>query len=87
MNKETYIGLGATIALVAFVGYAVGIYGLISIGISIAFGMLALFLYTRKSKVAKVGAIVIFPEILTKLLMPKNAKRAINDLEGKKNKT
>jgi hypothetical protein len=55
--------------------------------ITILFGLLALFLFTRKSKVAKAGAIVLFPEILTKFLMPRNIKQEINKLSEKETKT
>jgi TctA family transporter len=87
MNKESSIGIGVVIILVSLIGYVGGVHGLISLGIMFAFGMLALFLYSRKSKIAKAGAILVFPEILTKFLMPKRTKRAIDELNEKENKT
>ena len=81
MNKETVVGI-VLIALIVFaVGYAGGVYGLLYVGITVAIGMLALVLYSLKSKVFKIGAFVLFPELLTKLLMPKSIKKAIKDLE------
>lgn len=74
-------------AVVAVVGYIVGVNGLVFLMVTIILGMLALFLFTRKSKVAKAGAIVLFPEILTKFLMPRNIKQEINKLSDKENKT
>lgn len=51
------------------------------------FGMLASFLPIRKSKLEKVGAFLRFPELLTKLLMPKSAKKAIEELKKKENES
>lgn len=62
-------------------GYAAGIHGLLYVGITAAIGMLALVLYSSKSKASKIGAFVLFPELLTKFLMPKSTKKAIKDLE------
>jgi hypothetical protein len=87
MNKETIIGMASVIAAVAVVGNIVGVNGLVFLMITILFGLLALFLFTRKSKVAKAGAIVLFPEILTKFLMPRNIKQEINKLSEKETKT
>lgn len=87
MNKETIIGMGSVSAAVAVVGYIVGVNGLVFLMITILFGLLALFLFTRKSKVAKAGAIVLFPEILTKFLMPRSIKQEINKLSDKENRT
>lgn len=81
MNKETVVGI-VLIALIVFsVGYAGGVYGLLYVGITVAIGMLSLVLYSSKSKASKIGAFVLFPELLTKLLMPKSIKKAIKDLE------
>jgi len=81
MNKETVIGI-VLIALIVFaVGYVGGVYGLLYVAITVATGMLALALYSSKSKASKIGAFVLFPELLTKLLMPKSIKKAIKDLE------
>lgn len=87
MNKEAIIGMASVSAVVAVVGYIVGVNGLVFLMVTIILGMLALFLFTRKSKVAKAGAIVLFPEILTKFLMPRNIKQEINKLSDKENKT
>ncbi|MFT6188779.1 MAG: hypothetical protein ACJAW8_000597 [Oleispira sp.] len=43
--------------------------------------LIALVLYSSKSKASKIGAFVLFPELLTKLLMPKSTKKAIGDLD------
>lgn len=83
MNKEAIIGIVAVLAASTVVGHIVGVNGLTFLMVSIVLGMIALFLYSRKSKVAKAGAIVLFPEILTKFLMPKNIKREINRLSEK----
>jgi hypothetical protein len=81
MNKDTVVGI-VLIALIVFsVGYAGGVHGLLYVGITVAIGMLALVLYSSKSKVSKIGAFVLFPELLTKLLMPKSTKKALKDLE------
>ncbi|MEJ2398783.1 MAG: hypothetical protein P8Z67_11220, partial [Gammaproteobacteria bacterium] len=87
MNKELIVGISVVIAVVAIVAYVSGIYGLIYVGLTLVVGLFALFLFTRNSKVAKVGAVIVFPEILTKLLMPKKSKLAIKDLEEKENDT
>lgn len=87
MNKEASIGIGVVVIWVTIVGYNVGVNGLFFVGVMFAAAMLALLLYSRKSMVAKGGAILVFPEILTKFLMPKSAKHAINKLNEKENKT
>jgi hypothetical protein len=87
MNKEAIIGMASALAAVGVVGCVVGVSGLIFLMITILIGLLALFLFTRKSKVAKAGAIVIFPEILTKFLMPRSIKQEINKLSEKENIT
>jgi hypothetical protein len=87
MNKESTIGICVVILIVSLIGYVGGVHGLISLGIMFVFGMLALFLYSLKSKTAKVGAVLVFPEILAKFLMPKSTKRAIDELNEKENKT
>lgn len=81
MNKETAVGI-VLIALIVFsAGYAAGMHGLLYVGITVAIGMLALVLYSSKSKVSKIGAFVLFPDLLTKLLMPRSTKKALKDLE------
>lgn len=81
MNKELLVGISVVIAMITVVGYVSGIYGLIYVGLTIVVGLFALFLFSRQSKVAKFGAVLVFPEIVTKLLMPKSTKQAIKDLE------
>jgi hypothetical protein len=81
MNKYTVVGIVLTALIVFSVGYASGVYGLLYVGIIVAIGMLALVLYSSKSKVSKIGAFVLFSELLTKLLMPKSTKKALKDLE------
>lgn len=81
MNKETVVGIVLTTLIVFVVGYAGGVHGLFYVGITMATGMLALVLYSSKSKVSKIGAFVLFPELLTKFLMPKSTKKAIKNLE------
>ncbi|MFT6188447.1 MAG: hypothetical protein ACJAW8_001243 [Oleispira sp.] len=81
MNKDTIVGIVLTALIVFLVGYAAGVYGLLYVGITVAIGMLALVLYSSKSKASKIGAFVLFPELLTKLLMPKSTTKAIKDLE------
>ena len=51
------------------------------VGITVSTGMLALVLYSSKSNVSIIGAFVLFPELLTKFLMPRRTKKAIKDLE------
>lgn len=79
--------MASVLVVVAVVGYIVGVNGLVFLMITTFFGLLAMFLFTRKSKVAKAGAIVLFPEILTKFLMPRNIKNEINKLSDKETKT
>lgn len=81
MNKELLVGISVVIAMITVVGYVSGIYGLIYVGLTIVVGLFALFLFSRQSKVAKFGAVLVFPEIVTKLLMPKSTKQAIKNLE------
>lgn len=81
--KEVLVGISAVIILIAVTGYVTDLYGLRYVGLTIVVGMNASFLFTRKSKVAIVGAVLIFPELLTKILMPKNTRQAIKDLEKK----
>lgn len=81
MNKESAVGI-ILIALIALlVGYVGDVHGLLYVGITVSTGMLALVLYSSKSNVSKIGAFVLFPELLTKLLMPKSTKKAIGDLD------
>lgn len=87
MNKELIVGFSVVIAVIAVVVYVGGLYGLFYVGTTLVVGLFALFLFARDSKVAKVGAIIVFPEILTKLLMPKKTKQAIRDLEKKEDGT
>lgn len=83
MNKELIVGISVVIMVIAVIAYISGIYGLIYVGLTLVVGLFALFLFTRDSKLAKVGAVMVFPEILTKLLMPRKTKQAIKDLEKK----
>lgn len=83
MNKEALIGILTVALAIAVVGFVGGLQGLIYVGLTLVVAMLALFLFTRSSTASKVGAVVLFPEILTKLLMPKSTKQAIRDLEIK----
>lgn len=81
MNKESAVGI-ILIALIALlVGYVGDVHGLLYVGITVSTGMLALVLYSSKSNVSKIGAFVLFPELLTKFLMPRSTKKAIKDLE------
>lgn len=83
MNKEAIVGISVVIVMIAIIGYVSGVYGLIYVGWTVAVGLFALFLFTKKSKVAKTSAILVFPEILAKFLMPKRLKQAIKNLEKK----
>lgn len=81
MNEERAVGI-ILIALIALlVGYVGDVHGLLYVGITVSTGMLALVLYSSKSNVSKIWAFVLFPELLTKLLMPRSTKKAIKDLE------
>ena len=77
MNKEAVIGSILLILIVGLIGYSSGLSGIVYIGLSVMVGLLALFLYSLKSKAAKLGAFMLFPELLTKLLMPKSTKKAL----------
>lgn len=81
MNKDTAVGIVLVTLIVFLVGYAAGVHGLLYVGITVVIGMLALLLYSSKSKASKIGGVVLFPELLTKLLMPKSIKKAIKNLE------
>lgn len=83
MSKEAIIGICVAILFVVIVGYAGGVEGLFYVGLKVTFGMLSLLLYSRKSMITKVLAIVVFPEMLTKFLMPGSAKWAISEIEEK----
>jgi len=86
MNKDTAVGIVLIALIVFLVVYAASLHGLLYVGITVAIGMLALVLYSSKSKASKIEAFVLFPELLTKLLMPKITKKAIKDLEKKMKK-
>lgn len=81
MNKDTAVGTILIVLIVFSVGDASGIHGLFYVGITLGTGVLALVLYSSRSKPLKIGAFVLFPELLTKPLMPKSIKKAIKDLE------
>jgi len=83
ISKEVIAGIAIVAIIMSMLSYVAGLYGLIYIAIILAISKLALLLYVRNSKASKAGAVVLFPEILTKLLMPKSTKQAISELQRK----
>ncbi len=83
MGKEAIAGAGLVIVAALIIGYAGGVPGLLYIGLATGFGMLSLVLLNQKSIATKIAAVVVFPGILAILLMPKNTRQVIANLDNK----
>jgi hypothetical protein len=80
-KKEFIAGL-LFIFLSALVIWLVGgLHGLLRVVVAILIAWLCLYLLNRKSLLPKAGAMILSPDLLVKLLMPRSYRKAIKDLE------
>ncbi|WP_134081330.1 hypothetical protein [Thiohalophilus thiocyanatoxydans] len=87
INKETIIGV--VVFLVAFgaIAAATGLYGVIYIGLAFVLAVISINLFSRKSVLAKTGAVVLNTDLIYKVLMPRKYKSAIKELKEKDEET
>ena len=80
-NKETIIGIIATLSFFGIIAVISGVYGVFYLGFALVIAVLSIGLFSRKSTLAKTGAVVLNTDIIYKILMPKKYKKAIKELE------
>jgi len=85
-NREFIAGIVFILLVVLMVWLAGGATGLMRIGIAVLLAWIALYLLNKKSLVAKTGAMILNPDLLVKLLMPRKYRNAIEELEKTENK-
>lgn len=86
MNKETTIGIIVASSVLGVVAAVTGFYGIVYIGLAFVVAVISIYLFSRKSLVAKTSAIILNTDLMYKILMPRKYKKAIRDLdENKKN--
>ncbi len=83
ISKEAIAGVAIIIVIMVVVFATTGIYGLAYIGIAFVLVIISINLFSRKSIRAKTGAVIINPDLIFKILLPKKYKKAIKDLEKK----
>lgn len=79
--KEAAIGIVALLAILGAIAASTGAYGLLYIGFAFVIAVISINLFSRKSKLAKAGAVILNTDLLFKLLMPKQYKKRIRELE------
>jgi len=80
-NKEFIAGSIFIFIAVFLVWLVGGTIGLIRIGVAILLAWIALYLLNKKSIIARTGAMILNPDLLVKLLMPRKYRNAIQELE------
>ena len=85
-NKETIVGVIAFLAFLLIIHFALGLDFLIYFTLVFLIAIVAMHLFYKKSLIAKTGAIIIYNDLLFKLLMPKKYKKQIMRRENKKDK-
>jgi len=85
-NREFIAGIVFILLAVLLVWLTGGTIGLIRIGIVILLAWIALYLLNKKSIIARTGAMILNPDLLVKLLMPRKYRNAIEELKKTENK-
>ena len=80
-KKEIIVGIVVTVTIFGIIAALTGIYGIFYIGLAFVIAIISIQLFARKSKVAKISAVVINTDLFYKILMPGKYKKAIKDLE------
>ena len=81
-NTKELIAGSAFLLVAAFVVWlATGWWGLAFMVIMTLSTWFILYLFNKKSLVAKTGAVILNTDLLVKLLMPKSSRNAIRELE------
>lgn len=83
MNKETIVGVAVILVIFGVIAGVTGLYGVFYIGLAFIVAMISIFLFSRKSAVAKTGAVILNTDLIYKILMPKKYKSEIKELEEK----
>ena len=83
MTNKKEIVAGLIFLLCASIGIflATGWFGLLAVIVTIILAQLALLLFNRKSFLAKSGGVILYSDLLFKLLVPRSTRRAIQELE------
>ena len=82
-KNETIVGILVFITILLVIYATFDLEFLIYFIIMFIFASIAIRLYTKKSLLAKTGAILIYNDLLFKLLMPRKYKKEITKLEEK----
>ena len=82
-NKETIVGVIAFLAFLLVIHFVLGLDFLIYFSLVFLVAVVAMHLFYKKSLIAKTGAIIIYNDLLFKLLIPKKYKKQIMGLKEK----
>lgn len=85
VTREFVAGSILLLCAVAGIYLAAGGFGLITVLVMVILARIALHLFNKKSLRAKTGGVIIYSDLLFKLLMPKTSRVAIQELEKTEN--
>lgn len=83
INKETAIGILVFFVAFGAIAAVTGVYGVIYVGLAFVFAVISVSLFSRKSVLAKTGAVVLNTDLIYKILMPRKYKNEITALKEK----
>jgi len=83
ISKETIIGILVVFTILGIIAAATGLYGVVYIGVAFVIAIVSINLFSRKSAVAKTGAVILNTDLIYKILMPRKYRKAIEDLKEK----
>jgi hypothetical protein len=84
LSLEFVIGLNLVILIAVVTFIARGFDGVLYVAMLWGVGCLVLFLWEKKSRAAKVLAVILMPAVLLTYLLPRKLKRAIQHIEKTK---
>jgi len=81
------VGIIVVASIALLIAIVSGAYGLMYVGLTLLIGSVAIYLTSRRSKVAKLGGYILIPEFLIKLIRPRGVSASIEELRKKENET
>ena len=84
-NKEISVGIIVFVAYVSIVYATLGLTILLLLTFVFILSISAIKLWMKDSVFAKAGAVIVFNDVLFKLLMPAKYRKMINEIDSKRN--
>ena len=80
-KSEIIVGIVAFVAVITAIYIIAGPWFLVYLLVLFVLATIAIYLFSRKSIIAKAGSILVFKEVALKLMMPRKYKKAIQEMD------